>query len=220
MPDKTIPNARHVLPRDADPRSETQRQLNSLVETLTQENRRLTHELREVTGSHVAAEQSSSDLVKLCVAHERLHGAYERAEVMAGLEEIVSAVIGCEEFVVVERTAPPAPPRITHAMGLAPCAVDELPDGGEAVRRALATGERTIADHLTTTDDATAPGLTAAIPLRCRTEIVGVLVLYRMLPQKRQLDPLDHALFDLLAGFAGKALHSADLHARAGLARA
>jgi hypothetical protein len=56
----------------------------------------------------------------------------------------------------------------------------------------------------------------ASIPLHMGGAVVGLIVIFRLLPQKRELEPVDHELFALLSTHAGLALHHAELRAGAG----
>jgi hypothetical protein len=52
-----------------------------------------------------------------------------------------------------------------------------------------------------------------SIPLRLAERCVGVIAIFRLLPQKAGLEPSDHELFALLSTHAALALHNAGLRA-------
>ena len=66
-------------------------------------------------------------------------------------------------------------------------------------------------------DDATAPGAPddaiVSIPLGRAGRSVGMIAIFRLLPQKAGLEPVDHELFALLSTHAALALHHAGLRA-------
>jgi len=166
-------------------------------------------EIESLELRHAAAEQSNSELVKLCIAYERLASSDSVPEVVAAIDEIVGAVIGCEEFALVERD-PDGSPTILHRGALlnAP-AFDALPCGHDDLVRAL---ERPGAPVLGAPAAADGPAATSAIvPMVFRGATVAVLVLYRVLPQKLAFDALDAALLGLLAGPGVRALRVATL---------
>lgn len=52
-----------------------------------------------------------------------------------------------------------------------------------------------------------------AVPLRLSGRVVGMIAIFRLLPQKQQLDTADHELFALLSTHAPLAMHHAGLRA-------
>ena len=52
-----------------------------------------------------------------------------------------------------------------------------------------------------------------AVPLRRNGRVVGMIAIFRLLPQKPKLDAVDHELFSLLATHAPLAMHYAGLRA-------
>jgi hypothetical protein len=52
------------------------------------------------------------------------------------------------------------------------------------------------------------------VPLRLGESTTGAIAIFRLLPQKPGLEPLDYELFDLLGTHAAAALYCTGLHAR------
>jgi transcriptional regulator with GAF, ATPase, and Fis domain len=52
----------------------------------------------------------------------------------------------------------------------------------------------------------------ATLPLKLGEQIVGVVVIYRLLSHKPGFSPIDHQILELVAGHAASALVSARLH--------
>ncbi len=50
-----------------------------------------------------------------------------------------------------------------------------------------------------------------SIPMMVEGRAMGVIVIFRLLPQKAGLEPIDHELFALLSAHAGVALYNAEL---------
>jgi GAF domain-containing protein len=50
------------------------------------------------------------------------------------------------------------------------------------------------------------------IPLKIKERVIGVIVIYALLVQKKEFDPVDYELFTLLAGHAATAIFSAKLY--------
>ncbi len=87
--------------------------------------------------------------------------------------------------------------------------------GSGPIGRAAATGETSLygpggsAEH-----PPEEPELTACVPLKLSGRVFGVIAVFRLLPQKAGLEPLDRELFDLLATHAATALYCASLSER------
>lgn len=195
---------------DLESRAQTQDQLQGLVDALTSQNKALSAEL-------AAAEQASSELVKLYVAHERLHAADTRADAYTAIDEIAGAVIGCEEFAVVGTDGDGEPVCLFRGPLLEATSFESLPCAQADIRRALATRSEPVVNAAAQADEA--PRVSALVPLVYGQHTIAVLVLYRMLPQKFSFEPLDGALIGILATYAGKTLHATALMelARAGI---
>jgi hypothetical protein len=55
-----------------------------------------------------------------------------------------------------------------------------------------------------------------SIPLQMNGQVVGLIAIFRLLPQKSGIEPIDRELFALLSRHAALALHHAELYASAG----
>jgi hypothetical protein len=88
------------------------------------------------------------------------------------------------------------------------------------VARVASTGETWVAGDGGETVGPEA-ALTACLPLKLEDRVTGAIAIFRLLPQKSGLEPVDRELFDLLATHAAMALYCTALHERqAGAGRA
>jgi hypothetical protein len=55
------------------------------------------------------------------------------------------------------------------------------------------------------------------VPLKLEGKVMGVIAIFRLLPQKGGIEDLDRELFDLLATQAAFALYCTGLHAKVAL---
>jgi len=78
------------------------------------------------------------------------------------------------------------------------------PDGGLT----LLDGIGVDADH-----EGTEASAIVSVPLHLNGRVVGVIALFKLLPQKAGLEPVDHELFQVLSTHAARALHHAGLRA-------
>lgn len=181
------------------------------VEHANEERERLRARLAEIEAEnqrvcdeYVAIQEKSTELAQLYVALERIHGGLSRAETLAALQEIVINVVGSEELAVFERRGDAL--ALLQSFGVDPEPWRELPVGRGAIG-AAAAGRLYVAGR--DAGGPAAPGeddLTAAIPLRCGREVVGVVAIFRLLGHKPVLGETDQLLFELISTHAGVAL--------------
>jgi GAF domain-containing protein len=180
------------------------------VQDLLAENERL----RTLVDSLKAeSEAQVANLASLYVAVTSVHGALDRPSLLSSVQEIVTNLIGSEETAIFETDAAHGRLTLLASAGIEPGPYQELYVGEGAIGRAAATGERLIrreGGSLTEDGDA---ALTACIPLKVAGRVVGVLAVFRLLPQKGRLDAIDIDLFDVLAAHAASALIYTRLYA-------
>jgi GAF domain-containing protein len=178
---------------------------------------RLRSEARQESGRHLDRYADVlariAELARLHEACNRLHGTRERSRVLAVIQEIVAHLIGSEELLVYERTPDGTSLRLTAAFGIDPKGHEAVPLGTGRIGRAAASGKPDIGPGVADPDSAAERHLTACIPLKLDDQVTGLLAVFRLLPRKPAFEPVDHALFDMLAVHAATALCCA---ARAG----
>jgi GAF domain-containing protein len=160
-----------------------------------------------------ALESEVGMLSNLYVASQRLHETVDRASVLRAIEEILINLVGSEELAIFELDASATSLSRSWSFGIErqrylERALDDGPIG-----RAVRTGQTVVVDGERPADE---PRLTACVPLKLRDRVIGVIVIFGLLPQKPRLEAVDRELFDLLATAAATALHSAALSAAAG----
>jgi GAF domain-containing protein len=149
-------------------------------------------------------EQHNSDLTNLFVASSRLHQSLDRREVLAAIQEIVINLVGSEELAVFEVSEDGLTLELVDSFGVEKEKFDSIPFGLGAIGEVAARGESKMGP-----DDARArsEGLTACVPLMLGKQAIGAVAVFRLLPQKPGLQPIDRDLFDLLRAQAGLALY-------------
>lgn len=160
-------------------------------------------------------EHQNTNLASLYVASHRLHGTLERVEVLAAIREIVANLIGSEEMGLFGVVPGAATLELVDNNGLDAARYAAVPSDRGILGRVASTGRTHITDidglHGASEFDEC---LTAAVPLRAGDRIIGVIGIFRMLPQKPRIAPVDHELFELLAAQAGMALLCTEMHQR------
>jgi hypothetical protein len=156
----------------------------------------------------VAAQNAS--LANLYVATYQLHSTTERGSVLAAMQEVIANLIGCEELAILELAAG-GTLRVAHVFGVDPGVVAHLRLGEGVIGRVAATGEPFVGNGQ---PGAGEPVLTACVPLKVDERVIGVVALFRLLPQKSDgLNDLDHELLNLLATQGATALYLTQLRA-------
>jgi regulator of replication initiation timing len=162
----------------------------------------------------VAAQNAS--LANLYVATYQLHSSTDREQVFAGIQEVVANLIGCEEMAIYEAADGGGELRLAKWFGLPRERLSPTAAGG-VIGWVAANGSTYVAGE---DDEAPAPGageedLSACVGLTVDGRVLGVVALFRLLPQKFEgLNELDRELLNLLATHGATALYLTRLRAR------
>jgi hypothetical protein len=170
---------------------------------------------RRFSAEYLNVERQNSNLANLYVASYRLHGTLDRDEVLQAIQEILSNLVGSEEMALFELDPGEDTLRLAASFGIDAETVSAVALDQGLIGRVACSGQaysvgRDSAQGATP-EEAT---LTACIPLKLDGKVTGVLAVFRLLPQKQRLEPLDDELFDLLSSQAAIALYCTGLHAR------
>lgn len=174
-------------------------------------------ELLRVTSAeeYAVVEEQNNNLASLYSATYSLHGTLDRAEIFAVIQEIVANLIGSEEIGIFECDEE-SRLRLVLSQGLdeSAFATISLEEGiiGESVR----SGRPHFADaHESEAEPASyEANLSACVPLSVGDMRIGAIAIFRLLPQKEGIEPIDYELFDLLGSQASVALYTARLHSK------
>ena len=188
-------------------------ELQQRLAAVEEERRRFAQEYLEV-------EQQSSNLANLYVASYQLHGTLDREDALRTIHEIVANLVGSEEMALFELD-PDGDMALVSCNGIDPVPFERVAAGDGIIGRVAIDGRT----HLTERDGLQGARrgeerLTACVPLCLAGRPTGVLAIFRLLPQKAGLGPLDRELFDLLSDQAAMALYCTDLHRRFTASRA
>jgi chemotaxis protein CheD len=143
-------------------------------------------------------------------ALQRLQGCTRQAEALDAVGEILSQLVGCEEFALLAWEPAAGGFSLIAAMGVHPerlqplLAPGAIPEHVAHQRVAYLPGRSALLGA-----SAHEAGLTACVPIMSGEWAAGVLVLFRLLPQKRQLDEEDLELLGLLSTQGALALKGA-----------
>jgi nitrate/nitrite-specific signal transduction histidine kinase len=168
-------------------------------------------EQQELLGRLIRLEEQNSTLTTLYVACQRLHSSLDQAEVLLTVREVIANLVGCEEYVLFS-VAPDGWLDRVDSFGVDPETYERVALGSGLIGRTVETGEAFLREEggrsAATEDDA---HLTACIPLKRNGAVTGAIALFRLLPQKLEIQELDRELFWLLETHLARALYCAEL---------
>jgi hypothetical protein len=151
----------------------------------------------------------NTNLAQIATAHHLLANAASRDEVLVTIEEIVINMIGSEEIAIFEVKGEGAALHIARHRGLDDD--DERLDAAmDAVRWVVATGDTYVRRDFRSE---TLHGLTAVVPLKVESRVMGVVAIFHLLHQKKALEPVDLEIFDIVSRQAAMALYAAAFRA-------
>jgi hypothetical protein len=180
------------------------------TEQLTQRVRELQHEneaqhrrVRLLSAERQRLETQVSNLARLCSASVRLREAQTDSELMTTFEEIIKDLIGSEAFAVFELESGATALSLLGCMGVDSELLRRVPLEDGPLARVVQQGRSWVSE----TPPADALALSACIPLKLGTRVLGVIAIFRLLPHKACFEAADHVLFDMLETQGGMALH-------------
>lgn len=209
--------------------------LRDQLDNIKKENRKLQQDKShlldqiqeiEVENSNLAEnfvnlEQQINNLANLYVSSYQLHGTFVRQEILAAINETIINLIGSEKFGIYEKDSDDSILHLITSFGIDHDIYDTISLGDGIIGRTVETGERYISNGNSITvqvndglkpSELTKEHVIACIPMQIMNEVVGVIVIFSLLQQKKGLEDIDLELFDLLSSHAPMALYAAKLH--------
>jgi hypothetical protein len=161
---------------------------------------------------HVEVENELNDLASLYVASFQLSGTLSIGRVVRHMCELLEQLVGAQSFVVYivtpdgKRAIPVGSRGQGHVNTLPTMSVE---DG--AIGDVCLTGVARIADPM---QPRSGGEPIAILPLTFDSEVVGIIVISKLLPHKRGWVRVDEELFKLLSAHGATALIAANLYAK------
>ncbi len=168
-------------------------------------------DVKELASRLVDSEHQGGRLMNLYVATYQLHATLDPAEVQETIAEIAINLLGAEQFVLLLRRDEGEGCEIALIEGMfdgvtPPFDVETYTGGDTMV-------DQTLKDGVLRLGPTADSRVLAAVPLRVQNEIVGALVLLKLLDHKPILRAEDRDLLDLLSAHAASAMFAARLFA-------
>ncbi|HVT61449.1 MAG TPA: GAF domain-containing protein [Thermoanaerobaculia bacterium] len=171
-------------------------------------------DVKELASRLVESEHQGGRLMNLYVATYQLHATLDPAEVQATIAEIAINLLGAAQFVLLLRRDDGDGCEIAFVGGIDRVLGDAASRyAGEVYRGGDAMVDATLADGLMRFGPEDGSPALAAVPLRVQHDVVGALVLLKLLDHKPTLRAEDRDLLDLLSAHAASALFAARLFA-------
>lgn len=169
-------------------------------------------DVKELASRLVDSEHQGGRLMNLYVATYQLHATLDPAEVQATIAEIAINLLGAEQFALLLRKDDGIP---GYELALLEGMYDNPvpPYDGESYMGGDPMVDATLRDGVLRLGPTTESQSLAAVPLRVQNDIVGALVLMKLLDHKPILRAEDRDLLDLLSAHAASAMFAARLFA-------
>jgi nitrate/nitrite-specific signal transduction histidine kinase len=199
-------------------------QLKEQISRLTDENKLIQQRFREVeeenkdfASRYSEIEEQNSNLASLYVASYQLHSTLDFREVIQIVQEIVINLVGAEAFSLLlldENT--------NELKSIAFEGEDVMPGldqisirlGEGLLGEVAKSGESYYISHDAEGGAVSIEKPLAAIPLKIKEHVIGLIVIYKLLQQKHEFSAIDYELFSLLAAHAATAIFSSKLYSQ------
>jgi hypothetical protein len=140
-------------------------------------------------------------------ARKRLQECESQGEACEVVREIVSNLLGCEEMAVFELDAKNKRPSLVWSFGVEPKSIHFPELCPDARFSRLLSGHTCVNECSVGCEDFKHKrAASACVPILFEGRTAGVLLLVRLLPQKSNIDELDHGLLAVVSKEAGRPL--------------
>lgn len=160
---------------------------------------------------YIDVEEQNNNLANLYVASYQLHSTLDYEEVLQIILEIIINLIGGEAFAIylLDEKANMLNPEASEGVSISD--VPQVPLGEGVIGKAVHTNESYFNDDPAQDLQDLYQDPLVCIPLTIKDDVIGAIVLFRLLQQKVSFAPVDFELFTLLAGHAATAIFSSRL---------
>ncbi|MGA7617369.1 MAG: GAF domain-containing protein [Thermoanaerobaculia bacterium] len=203
---------------------EEMQHLRDQFQQVMEENRRLTErferveeENKDFAHRYVEIEEQNNNLANLYVASYQLHSTLDFREVIQIVQEIIINLVGAECFALLLLDE-----KSNDLKAIAAEGTEQLRGIGEMTIRlgegilgeVAKTGESYYVNQDIEGGDVSLDRPLAAVPLKIKEHVIGLIVIYSLLQQKDSFTAVDYELFSLLAAHAATAIFSSKLYSQ------
>jgi nitrate/nitrite-specific signal transduction histidine kinase len=190
------------------------------TEELLRENERLRSRLgaleeenKDYATRYTEIEEQNNNLASLYVASYQLHSTLDFREVIQVVQEIILNLVGAKAYAILLRDED------TNELRTIACDGEDIMPGVEAI--SVHFGQGVIGGVAQSGESFYLDGGNvsihkplAAVPLKIKDHVIGVIAIYKLLVQKHAFTAIDYELFALLAAHSATAIFSAKLYAQ------
>ncbi len=187
------------------------RMLEDELNSLKAKFKEVEEENKNFAQKYIEVEEENNNLANLYVASYQLHSTLDYSEVLKIVMEIIINLIGAEKFAIMlidEKTNELVAEATEGINGDMP----RVKLGEGVIGRVAKDGESYFAEAMLHTENIDFQNPLVCIPLKIKEHVIGVIVIYSFLIQKKSFSPVDYELFNLLAGHAATAIFSSKLY--------
>ncbi len=177
-------------------------QLHRDAEALRADVLSLRAENEQLLAQRQSLEAELAHLVRLRVATQRLQETLNPLELLGILQDLLVNMVGSEMLAIFELDPRGSELVLRASLGIDAERFRRLPLGEGPIGHAARTGSSWLADMR---DE----GPRACVPLRLGEHVLGMMVLFGLLPHKVRLEPKDQEMLELLATEGARALYCA-----------
>ncbi|MCL4557274.1 MAG: GAF domain-containing protein [Deltaproteobacteria bacterium] len=199
--------------------SEQYRELAQQIEALKKEKEEIANRAREIESEnkdfaqrYVEVAEENNNLANLYIASYQLHSTLDFKEVLQIILEIIINLIGAEEFGIFLLDEKTHELKIMASEGIDESHVPTVTLDTGVIGKVAKGGEPYFTEGALDTAKSDWLNPIVAIPIKIKEHVIGVIVVYKLLQQKKSFTPLDHELFTLLAGHAATSIFSSKLY--------
>ncbi len=190
------------------------------TEEVLRENERLRQRLgtleeanKDYATRYTEIEEQNNNLASLYVASYQLHSTLDFREVIHIVQEILLNLVGAKSFAILLLD------ENTNELRSVACDGEDLVPGIENISTHLGEGilggvARSGESFYLHDGKPSLDKPLAAVPLKIKDQVIGVIAIYKLLVQKHAFTAVDYELFALLAAHAATAIFSAKLFAQ------
>jgi len=198
-----------------DPNAELRKKINELEQGISQmldKFRQVEDENRTFAQRYIEIEEENNNLANLYIASYQLHSTLDFKDVLQIIMEIIINLIGAEEFGILLLDEKAKDLRAVSAEGIERDIFPAFKLGSGIIGNVAQSGESYFKDKIPDIIKLDFHNPLVCIPLKIKDKIIGVIVVYKLLQQKKAFTSLDNELFTLLAGHAATAIFSSKLY--------
>jgi len=180
-------------------------------ERLLERHEEVEKENQDFADRYLEVEEENNNLANLYIASHQLHSTLDYKEVLRIILEIVINLVGAETFGIMLLDEKHNEMVTVAAEGIEPHEIESVKIGSGTIGEVATQGDSYFAENLNR-DEVNLTDPVACVPLKIKEDVIGLLVIYKLLSQKECFKNIDFELFNLLAGHAATAIYSAKLY--------